>query len=142
MCCLNLPSCEVKTSWHFTMWEGLSPANLLLHIPLKMDYKIKKTLSPAYSLNLKNIFLFLNRGLSLFFSPTLKIYVEIDNVDPTLFNVVNANVDIRNVVSTLIWRCVTSRLHINLKTTLKRRWNVCWDLYMWDKSVKKYLSYD
>ena len=43
-----------------------------------------------------------------------------------LFNVVNFNVDVHNVISTLIWRCVTSRCHINPKTTLKRRWNVCW----------------
>ena len=26
----------------------------------------------------------------------------------------------------LIWRCATSRRHINLKATLNRRWNVCW----------------
>ena len=41
-------------------------ANLLLQIPLKMGKKIK-VLSPTYSLKLKNIILFLNRGL-IFFS--------------------------------------------------------------------------
>ena len=33
---------------------------------------------------------------------------------------------VQNVISTLIWNCATSQRHINLKTTLKRRWNVCW----------------
>ena len=55
-----------------------------------------------------------------------QINVEIDNVDSTFFNVVNFKVDVHNVFSMLIWRCTTSRCHINLKTTLKRRWNVCW----------------
>ena len=44
----------------------------------------------------------------------------------TLFNVVNSNADVRNIVSTLIWCCTTSRRRINLKTTSKQRWNVCW----------------
>ena len=116
---------------------------------------MKKILSPAYSLKLKNIILFLNRGL-IFFSnghirnvvSTLPNVVKIDvendnvvstlsnivqfnvekhNVVSTLFNVVNFNVDVHNVVSTLISLCATPRRHINLKTTLKRRWNVCWD---------------
>ena len=39
----------------------------------------------------------------------------------------NDNVEVHNVVSMLKRRCTTSRRHINLKTTLKRRWNVCWD---------------
>ena len=47
------------------------------------------------------------------------------NVVSKLFYVVNFNFDIHNVVSTLIWRCATSWRHIDLKTTLKRRWNVC-----------------
>ena len=41
-------------------------ANVLLQIPLKIGKKIK-VLSPAYSLKLKNIILFLNRGLIFFF---------------------------------------------------------------------------
>ena len=59
-------------------------------------------------------------------SNVVQFNVEIYNVVSTLLNVVNFNVDVHNVVSTLIWRCATSRRHINLKTTLNRRWNVCW----------------
>ena len=110
------------------------------------------------SLKLKNIILFLNRGLTFFSNghirnvvPTLpnalkidlendnvvltlsnvvQFNVEIYNVVSTLLNVVNFNVDVHNVVSTLIWRCATSRRHINLKTTLNRRWNVCWGVLL------------
>ena len=111
-------------------------------------------LSPTYSLKFKNIVLCLNRGLYFFSNghicnvvSTLPNVVKIDvendnvvstlsnvvqfnvekyNVVSTLFYVVNFNIDIHNVVSTLIWRCATSRRHINPKTTLNRRWNVCW----------------
>ena len=74
---------------------------------------MKKILSPAYSLKLKNIILFFNRGL-IFFSNghirnvvstlpnVVKIDVEIHNVVSTLLNVVDFNVDVHNVVSTLI----------------------------------------
>ena len=100
-------------------------ANILLQIPSKMENKMKKILSPVYSLKLKNIVLFLTRGLIFFFfvnghihnvASTLlnvvKIYIENYNVVSTLSNVVqinveianvvNFNVDVRNVVSTLI----------------------------------------
>ena len=59
-------------------------------------------------------------------SKVVDFNVEKQNIVSTLFNVVNFNVDVHNVVSTLIWRCATSRCHINLKTTLNQRWNVCW----------------
>ena len=69
---------------------------------------MKKILSPAYSLKLKNIILFLNRGLIFiifFFSNgrihnfvlklpnVVKIYVENDNIVSTLTNVVQVNVE-------------------------------------------------
>ena len=113
-------------------------------------------LSPTYSLKFKNIILFFNRCLYFFLNghihnvvSTLPNIVKIDvendnvvstlsnvvqfnvekrNVVPTLFYVVNFNVDIHNVVSTLVWRCATSRRHINLESTMNRHWNVCWVL--------------
>ena len=116
---------------------------------------MKKILNPAYSLKLKNIILFLNRDWFFFsnshicnvvstlpnvvkidvenknvvsmLSYVIQFNVEIYNVVSTLLNVVNYNVDVRNVVSMVIWRCATSRRHINLKTMLNRHWNVCWE---------------
>ena len=115
--------------------------------------KWRKMLSPTYSLKFKNIILFLNRGLYFFsnghirnvvstlpnvvkinvengkvvstLSNIVQFNVEKHNVVSTLFNVVHFNVDVHNVVSKLIWRYATSRRHINLKTTLNGRWNVC-----------------
>ena len=54
----------------------------------------------------------------------VKIDVENHNIISTFSNVVQSNVEKHNVVSTLIWRCATSWRHINLITTLNRRWNV------------------
>ena len=75
--------------------------------------EMKKILSPAYSLKLKNIILFLNQGLIFFpnghirnvvstLPNVVKIDVENDNVVSTLSNVVQFNVEIHNVVSTLL----------------------------------------
>ena len=64
-------------------------------------------------------------------SNAVHVNVEIYNVDSTLLDVVHFDVEIHNV-STLIWRCPTSRRRINQKTTLKRRWNVCWEAAAFD----------
>ena len=116
--------------------------------------KMKKILSPAYSLKVKNVILFLNRDLIFFsnghirnvvsklpsvvkidvendsvvstLSNVVQLNVEIHHVVSTLLDVVNFNNDVHNIVSTLSWHCATSLRHINLKTTLNRPWNVCW----------------
>ena len=108
--------------------------------------KMKKILSPPCTLKLKNIILFLNWGLIFFsngyihnvvstlpnvvkigvennnvvstLSFVVQFKVEKHNVVSTLFYVVKFNVDVHNVVSTLIWRCTTSRRHINVDLTL------------------------
>ena len=90
---------------------------------------MKKILSLAYCLKLKNIILFLNRGLIFFsnghirkvvstlpnvvkidvetevistLSNVVQFNVEIHDVLSMLLNVANYNVDVHNVVSTLI----------------------------------------
>ena len=67
-----------------------------------------------------------NDNFVLTLSKVVHVNVEIHNVDLALLEVVNFNVKIHNVVSTLTWRCPTSRRRINQKTTLKQHWNVCW----------------
>ena len=56
-----------------------------------------------------------NESVVLTLSNIVQFNVEIHNLVSTLLNVVNCNADVHNVASTLIWRCATSRLHINLK---------------------------
>ena len=104
-----------------------------------------KIFSPPHSLKLKNTTFFLIKAWIFFqmvifptlfwryptlWKPALKMTTLfwrcLKLFNSTLLKVVNFNVDIHNVVSTLIWRCATSRRHINLKTTMNRRWNVCW----------------
>ena len=87
-----------------------------------MENKMKKILSQAYSLKVKDIILFLNRGL-FFFSNShihnvVKIYVENDNVVSMLSNVVQINVEMDNLDSTL-FNVVISTLTY---TTLFQRW--------------------
>ena len=129
--------------------------NGLRHERVKIGKKWRKILSPTYSLKFKNIILFLNRGLFFFsnghirnvvstlpnvvkidvendsvvsvLSNVVQFNVEKHSVVSTLFYVVNFSVEIHNIVSKLIWRCATSRRHINPKTMWNRRWNVCWD---------------
>ena len=150
--CLNSPF-EVKNqltsyfllfSIFYLLWNFWGSAKIPIQITLKMG-KIEE--------DRESSILFLNQGL-IFFSnghirnvvstlpKIVKIDVENDNVVSTLTNVVqfnvekqnivsmllnvlNLNVDVNYVVSTLIWCCAMLRLHINLKTTLDQRWNVC-----------------
>ena len=124
--------------------EFCSAANIRSHISVKMENKMKKSLSPMYSLKLKNIILFLTQTLIFILfkwsyskpcfnvSQLVKIYVENGKVISTLSNFVQINVeidnfdlmlfkvDVQNVVSTFIQLCVTSRCHVNLK----QPWNV------------------
>ena len=146
-----MPEPAFLWSWHFTKWYGLNivfviqdircfknfcgTANTLLHIHLKMENNMMKISSPVYSLKLKNIILFLTRGPVLIFfkwsysQRCFDVAQHCENLRwkwQRCFDVVTFNVDVHNVVSTLVWRCTTSRRHINLKATLKRRSNVCW----------------
>ena len=116
---------------------------------------MKKILSPACSLKLKNIILFLNHSVIVFFQmiifatlfrrcptlwkPRLKMAtlfrrcVTLFNAMlkyTTLLNVLNYNDAVCNVVSTLLWRIATPWSNINLKTTLKRRWNVSCEILL------------
>ena len=132
----------------FSWSENYKPFSLFIHISFKMDNKMKM-LSSEYPLQFKNIILFLNFFSNGHFQKRY-CYVDQrsenrylkwqlcfdvvwyysnqcwkDEFDLTLFNVLNFNVELHNVVSTLIWCCATSWCQINLKATLTRRWNVC-----------------
>ena len=96
-----------------------------------MEDKMKKILSPAYSLKLKNNILFLTTGLIIFFSNghihdvvstlpnVVKIYVKNDNVVLTLSKVVQINVEIDNVDLTLCDVATSYQSKNNVETTLK-----------------------
>ena len=66
-----------------------------------------------------------NNNIVSTLSNVVNINVEKSNIDSALFNIKNFNADKHNVVSTLIWHWLTSQRHVNLKTTLKQRWNLC-----------------
>ena len=82
--------------------------------------RVVSTLPNVVKINIEN------NNVVLTLSNVVQFNVETHNVVSTFLTVVNFNVDEHNVVSTLIWRCATSRRHIDLKATLNRRWNVCW----------------
>ena len=123
---------------------------LLLTWGASEDYEIVvKTLNSGYSLWINFLFVLFRSGqfhnVVSTFTNVVKLDVENDNVvstlpniahvnfevhnvDSTLLDIVHFNVEIPNVVSTLVWRCPISRCRINQKTTLKQRWNVCWNV--------------
>ena len=73
------------------------------------------TLTKVVKIDIENV------NVASTLSNIVQINVEIEDVDSMLFNVVNFNVDVHDVALTLISHFATSRRHINLKTTLKRR---------------------
>ena len=66
-----------------------------------------------------------NYNVVLMLSSVVYINFEIDNADSTLFNVINCNVDKHNVFSALVWCYLRLWRLVNLKISLKQRWNVC-----------------
>ena len=100
----------------------------LLYLSIKKFSNVNKLLFLRKPFSSKILFRFWIEDEFFFFkwSYSQRCFDVAQRVVSTWLNVVNFNVDVHNVVSTLIWHCVTSRRHINLKTMLKRRWNVCW----------------
>ena len=147
--------------WCFKNFCG--PVNILLHIPLKMKKKMKEVLSSVYSLKLKNIMLFLTRGLIFIFFKwscsqcfvstllNLKSCFENDKVVSMLTNVAQINVeignvdstmfcgDVHNLVLTLSWRCAMLRRFNNDETTLKcyHVRDLRWNLFVLNFSCKR-----
>ena len=138
-------------SWSFKNFHGFS--STLWRIPLNMESKVKKIMKwklkrwfPCILFDMI-FFCFFRNGhfhsiVSTFIS-VVKLDVENNNFVSTLCNVVhfnvvihyddlklfdvaNSKVELRNVVSTVIRLCPTSRRRINQKTTLKQHWNDCW----------------
>ena len=90
------------------------------------------------------IFATLFRCWSTLWNSTLKVTTlsnEVDNVYLTICNVVNFNVDIHNVVSTLIRHCPTSQCHITLTTTLRPCWKVSWVLTKVAKGLHNFVKF-
>ena len=83
-------------------------------------HNVVSTLTKVVKLNVEK------DNVALTLSSIVHINVEIHEVGLTLFDIVNSNFEI-HVVSTLIWRCPKPRRHINQKTKLKQRLNVCWE---------------
>ena len=100
---------------------------LLLTWRASEDYEIVvKTLNSGCSIWIISFLLFRSGHFhNVLWTFTNVVKLDVEN-DSTLLGAVNFNDEIHNVVSTLIWRCPTSRRPINEKTTLKQRWNICW----------------
>ena len=134
MRCFKYSFCNSVYSRCLKSFSGF--ANILLQIPVKMGNKVKKVLSPLYSLQI--IFLWSSKILYcvclvcflspffFFFFLHMVIFTTLFQLCPTLWKLTLKmtmlfwRYGIDNVDSTLIWRCATSRRHINLKTTLKQ----------------------
>ena len=130
---------KLKTSWHFTKWDGLNIVLVIHYITcpknftalqiflniflLKWKKKMKEILSSVYSFKLKNIISFLNQGLIfIFFSNghihnVVKIYVE-NGVVSTLPNVVQINVVQFDVVQRCKFQRWRTQRDFNVDLTL------------------------
>ena len=132
---------KLKTNWQFKKSNGLKHMQhisqcfknfygfqIFFYIyPLNISLKFTVFSLNDCSLKLKNIIMVLARCLIFNFLQTV-IFTTLFRRCPTLWKstLKMTMVDVHNVVSTLIWRCPTSRCNINLTTTLKQRGNVCW----------------
>ena len=133
MRCFKYSLCNSVYSRCLKSFSGF--ANILLQIPVKMGNKVKKVLSPLYSLQI--IFLWSSKILYcvclvcflspfFFFFLHMVIFTTLFQLCPTFWKptlkmtMLFWRYGIDNVDSTLTWRCATSRRHINLKTTLKQ----------------------
>ena len=125
--------------------EFCGAANIRLHILVKMENKMKKSLSPMYSLKLKNIILFLTQTLIFILfkwsyskrcfnvSKRVKRYIENGKIISTLPNFVQIKCWFDVVQGWRTERCFNVYLtlcHVvtscQSKTTLKRLEIVCW----------------
>ena len=149
---------KLKTNWHFAKWDGLNilffilhlrrfknlwgSANVLLQIPLKTWKKWRKcwvqhilwSWQILFCFSIEVYFLLKNGRIKTLFRrcPTLlKSTLKIATLFRSCLTLFNSTLkNAHNVALMLIWRCAKSRRHINLKTMLNRRWNVCWVNFM------------
>ena len=89
--------------WMMNLMNFHSSANIFWHIPLKMGNKMKKILSPAYSLKLKDIILFLTWDFFFKWSYSQRCF--------DVPSVVKINIENDNIVLTfcLYQRCLYQR---------------------------------